>query len=184
MRGPLQNPVLLFLGFIAIVFIGVFIIQRTRGDDPVIAEPLADTAPRGALVGSRAPDFTLPDIAGSSFSLTDLKGKVVILNFWATWCPPCKKEIPDFIELQQRYGEKGLEIVGVALEEREPVADYVASHGVDYRILIGDGRIAQQYGGIRSIPTTFIIDREGRVAASFVGLQSKEVWLAQIEKLL
>ena len=184
MNAPLKNPVFLFLGFVIVVFVGVFVIQRLKAPTPAGPQQLGFSEPRGALVGAPAPAFTLPEVGGASYSLRDAKGKVVILNFWATWCGPCKREIPDFIELQRRYGERGLQILGVALDDRGPVEEYTATNGLNYHVLIGDGQIAQLYGGITSIPTTFIIDRSGKIVNSFVGLQPKDVWLAEIEKLL
>jgi peroxiredoxin len=131
-----------------------------------------------------APAFTLPDINGRSVSLSQFRGKVVVLDFWATWCPPCKREIPDFIALQSAYSAKGLQVVGVALDEPGPVKAYAAQNGMNYPVLLGTNDIAQKYGGIEGIPTTFIIDKSGKIVNRFEGFRPKEVFESEIKKLL
>lgn len=135
----------------------------------------------------RAPDFTLKDEGGSPLKLSDLRGKVVVLNFWATWCGPCALEIPWFIEFEQEFKSKGLEIVGVSMDEDgwRAIKPYVAAHKMNYRILLGDDSTGQLYGGVDSLPTTFIIDREGRFAfPPHVGLPGKNEYLSEIQTLL
>lgn len=136
--------------------------------------------------GDGAPDFTLPTIYGDSLSLSDYKGKAIILDFWATWCPPCVQEIPDFIELYNKYKDKGLVIIGVSLD-RGSVSDvksFCEDIGIDYPIVMGNDRVSQKYGGIRGIPTTFIIDRDGMIVNKFVGYRPPEVFEAEVKKLL
>ena len=137
-------------------------------------------------VRSDAPDFTLPMLGGGKFKLSSLKGKVVILDFWATWCPPCREEIPDFIALKNKYADKGLEIVGVALDNggEKDVAPFAKEQGINYITVIGDDKITQKYGGIRGIPTTFIIDTNGKIVEKHVGLTSREVFEESIINLL
>lgn len=133
-----------------------------------------------------APSFTLPDIYGKSFSSERLKGRVVILDFWATWCPPCRAEIPHFISLYNQYKGQGLEIVGVALDQggSRTVKSFAEDFGMNYPVLIGNQEIANAYGGIRGIPTTFIIDRKGNIVEKFVGYRDKEVFESAIKELL
>ena len=133
-----------------------------------------------------APDFTLPKFKGGQFTLSSLKGKVIILDFWATWCGPCRMEIPGFVELYAKYKAKGLEIVGVALDKGGELAvgPFAKQYGINYTIVFGDRKITQKYGGIPGIPTTFIIDREGNLAGRHVGYASQEAFEEIIKKLL
>jgi cytochrome c biogenesis protein CcmG/thiol:disulfide interchange protein DsbE len=168
----------------AVIIVGVLIIDKLNEPDPSVM--VQQTAAQNGG-GSGAPGFTLPSVTGGSKSLADYRGKVVMLNFWATWCGPCKREIPDFIEMQEALRDDGLEIVGVSLDqpgEESNVAQFVRQNGINYDVLHGNGEIAQAYGGVRSIPTTFLLDREGNIVSSKVGLQSKAAWEAEIKKLL
>ncbi len=133
-----------------------------------------------------APNFSLKDADGKVVKLSDYKGKVVLLNFWATWCGPCKIEIPWFIEFEQNYRDKGFAVLGVAMDEEgwAAVKPFVAARKVNYRMVIGDDMTAQMYGGVDSLPTSFLIDREGRTAAVHVGLVSKKVYQDDIAQLL
>lgn len=134
-----------------------------------------------------APNFTLKDAGGTSVKLSDLKGKVVLLNFWATWCGPCALEIPWFIEFTQQYRSRGLEIVGVSMDEEgwTAVKPYITAKKINYRILLGNDSVGQLYGGVDSLPTTFLIDREGRLAfPPHVGLAGKNDYLKEIQSLL
>ena len=134
-----------------------------------------------------APDFTLKDSEGRAVRLSDLRGKVVLLNFWATWCQPCAMEIPWFVEFQQQYKARGLEVVGVSMDEDgwTAVKPYIARHNINYRMLLGNDSVSQLYGGVDSLPTTFLIDRAGRIAgAPYVGLAGKNEYLHEIQNLL
>lgn len=133
-----------------------------------------------------APDFTLKDSNGQPLKLSDLKGRVVLLNFWATWCGPCKIEIPWFIDLEQRMKDRGLTVLGVSMDEEgwEAVKPYMAKHKINYRMVIGTDQIAELYGGVESLPTSFILDREGRIARVHIGLVSKSEYENDINTLL
>ncbi len=133
-----------------------------------------------------APDFILPDLNGKSVSLSSFKGKVVILDFWATWCPPCREEIPHFKALYAAYHSKGLEVIGVALDQGGvgDVAPFAKDNGINYPLVIGNEAVVQAYGGIRGIPTTFIIDRQGRIVQKYVGARDKKVFEEAIQPLL
>jgi peroxiredoxin len=133
-----------------------------------------------------APDFTLKDADGKSVKLSDYKGKVVLLNFWATWCGPCKIEIPWFMDFEQTYKDKNFAVLGVSLDEDgwDAVKPYIALKKINYRVMIGTEQLAQLYGDVDSLPTTFMIDREGRVAAVHVGLVSKSDYTHDILNLL
>jgi peroxiredoxin len=134
-----------------------------------------------------APDFTLTDSSGAKVRLADYRGKVVLLNFWATWCGPCQIEIPWFQEFEQQYKSKGFEVLGVSMDDEgwSVVKPYIAEHKLNYRILLGDDSVSQLYGGLDALPTTFIIDRDGKFAFSpHVGLVGKNVYASELQSLL
>jgi cytochrome c biogenesis protein CcmG/thiol:disulfide interchange protein DsbE len=133
-----------------------------------------------------APDWRLTNLDGKSVKLSDFRGKVVILNFWTTWCPPCRREIPSFISLQKQYGDKGLVVVGVSLDEKGPgiVKPFVTKMGINYPVVMGDQKTAADYGGIAVVPTTFVIDRKGQVVAEHQGDAERATFEAEIKPLL
>ncbi len=133
-----------------------------------------------------APDFALKDADGKVVHLTDYRGKVVLLDFWATWCGPCKIEIPWFMDMQRQNKDRGFEVLGVAMDDEgwEAVKPFVSKLGVNYRVVIGNDMTAQLYGGVDALPTTFLIDRTGRIAAVHVGLASKKDFEDGVEQLL
>lgn len=133
-----------------------------------------------------APDFTLKDVNGKVFKLSDYKGKAVLLDFWATWCGPCKMEIPWFIEFQQKYKDRGLVVLGVAEDDEgwKVVKPFAEQMKINYPIVTGNETTDALYGGIEALPTTFIIDRDGRVAVVHVGVADKEDFQNAIEKIL
>jgi peroxiredoxin len=148
--------------------------------------PPSRAAIKPAAKRNPAPAFTLKDSQGTSFNLADYKGKVVLLNFWATWCGPCKLEIPWFVEFEKNYRDKGFAVLGISMDEEgwEVVKPYLDRSKVNYRIAIGNDMMAQQYGGVESLPTSFLIDRNGKIAAVHVGLVSKGDYQKDIEHLL
>jgi peroxiredoxin len=134
-----------------------------------------------------AADFTLKDANGTTVKLSDYRGKVVLLNFWATWCGPCGVEIPWFIDLEQRYKSQGFAVLGVSMDEDgwTAIKPFVADHKINYRVLLGNDTMAQLYGGLDSLPTSFVIDKEGRVAfPPHIGLVSKNEYINEIQCLL
>jgi thiol-disulfide isomerase/thioredoxin len=138
------------------------------------------------VAGRPAPDFTLQSLEGKNVQLSGYKGQAVLLNFWATWCGPCKIEMPWFVELQKEYGPQGLQIVGVAMDDssKDDIAKFVKEMGVNYPILLGKEDVGQQYGGVNVLPTTFFIDRDGKIVAREFGLQSRSLFVDNIKKSL
>ncbi len=133
-----------------------------------------------------APDFNLKDANGVPVKLSDFKGKVVLLDFWATWCGPCKIEIPWFIEFERKHKDKGLVVLGVSMDEDgwTSVKPFVKDLGINYRVMVADSKIEEQYGGLDALPTTLLIDRDGKIASVHVGVASKQDFEDAIEKLL
>jgi thiol-disulfide isomerase/thioredoxin len=141
--------------------------------------PGGNSASLGSMRGTAAPDFTLKSLDGKTVHLSDYRGKAVLLNFWATWCEPCKLEMPWFAELQRKYAGDGLQVVGVDMDEgteddvRKKVQDFAKKVGADYTLVIGTDSVADSYGGIQFFPATFYIDRSGNVVNRVFGLKGR-----------
>jgi thiol-disulfide isomerase/thioredoxin len=133
--------------------------------------------------------IALPDLDGRTVRVADYRGQVAMLNFWATWCPPCQAEIPFFVELQAQYGPSGFTIIGISLDQAEAdtVRNFSLEKGINYPVLYAGDRgpdVVDRMGGFRGIPTTFLLDREGRVAKKVSGLAEKAFWEKELKKLL
>lgn len=148
------------------------------------ASPVSAEAP--SVAADLAPAWELRDVEGKPVSSAQFRGKVVILDFWATWCPPCQAEIPGFVDLQKTYGEKGLVIVGVSLDRTGPAAvkEFMQRFHMNYPVVMGDRTIVEAFGGIEGLPTAFIIDREGRLVKMHVGYAASQVFEDEIKPLL
>jgi peroxiredoxin len=140
---------------------------------PVPAEPVTPTP---------APDWELRDVDGKPVNFSQFKGKVVMLDFWATWCGPCRSEIPGYVKLQDKYKDKGLVIIGVSLDQEGPkvVKKFIDDFHLNYQIVMGDDAVVEAFGGVDGIPTTFIIDRTGKIRDKKVGAMET----AEYEKVL
>jgi len=132
-------------------------------------------------------DFTVTDMNGKSVSLSSFKGKVIVLDFWATWCPPCKAEIPGFVELQEAYGSQGLQVVGVSVDDTaDKLPPFASEFKMNYPVLVGLGRddLQDAYGPMWGIPTTFLINRDGKICRKHSGMVGKERYEEDIKGLL
>ena len=127
------------------------------------------------MKASPAPDFTLESLDGKSVRLSDLRGKAVLLNFWATWCGPCKIETPWLVELQNQYGSQGLQVIGVAMDDsgKEDIAKFARDLGVNYPVLLGKEAVGDAYGGVPALPESFFIGRDGKIVDKIIGLKGK-----------
>ncbi len=156
--------------------------------EPAQQTGVGTEAPAGeaGTLGSAAPAFSLPDLDGKTVSLADFKGKVIILDFWATWCPPCRAEVPDFVRLQSKYRDKGLAVVGLSMDAGgvKDVRPFAEEFNVNYTMLIAKDETANAYGGIVGIPTTFVLDRQGRIVKKFVGKTEMKNFEETIQPLL
>jgi thiol-disulfide isomerase/thioredoxin len=174
-----RNPLFLIFTIAlaaAMLFTGLHMARKNRGGGSLA----------GQFAGKPAPDFELQSLEGKSVKLSDFHGKAVLLNFWATYCGPCKIEMPWFVQMQNEYGPQGLQIVGVAMDDAsaEDIAKFAKDMGVNYPILLGKESVGVSYGGVDVLPTTFFIDRNGKVTAREFGLQSRSVFVDNIKKAL
>lgn len=140
----------------------------------------------GNVHGVKAPDFELSSLDGRKVRLSDFRGKAVVLNFWATWCPPCKVEMPWFVDMQNQYGKDGLVVVGVAMDDTEPskIAEFAHEMGVNYPVLLGTDKVSDDYGNVQYLPTTFFIDRDGVIVDKSAGLFERKDIEDEVKKTL
>ncbi|HHJ53014.1 MAG TPA: TlpA family protein disulfide reductase [Caldithrix abyssi] len=186
------------IGLVVVVVIALGYIFIGAGNQPstsgqAVAKPAAQATATSQSQNQNqeqelpmAPDFTLHDLNNNTVKLSDYRGKVVFVNFWATWCGPCRMEIPSFIELVDKYGKDGFVVLGIAVDPREfnKVPDFVQKMGMNYPVLLDETGVSNLYGGISSIPTTFVIDRQGRAVYRIVGSRPKNVFEEVITSLL
>jgi cytochrome c biogenesis protein CcmG/thiol:disulfide interchange protein DsbE len=160
-------------GVVAVVFL---VADWQRGPTSVSVQPGQHTP---------APNFTLADLSGRSVSLSDYRGKVVLLDFWATWCDPCRDEIPHFVRLQSEYGGQGLQILGVSMDDGpEPVREFYQHFHINYPVVMGNAKTGELYGGILGLPVAFLIDRDGRIYSRHIGATDSSVFESEISTLL
>lgn len=137
------------------------------------------------LLNRPAPGFSRPDLHGAPVRLADYRGKVVLLNFWATWCAPCLAEMPRFVEWQKEYGAQGFQVVGVSIDDSEaPAARTAEKLRLNYPVIMGDTTLVQEYGGVLGVPVTFLIDRQGIVRARISGGSDTPPMEEEIRRLL
>jgi thiol-disulfide isomerase/thioredoxin len=155
-----------------------FAVNRAENQEPGSQGPTSQT--------TLAPAFSLRDLRGRSVRLGDFKGKVLLINFWATWCAPCLAEMPDLVKLQKRFGPRGLQIIGVTYppQDRASVRRMVRQLKINYPILLGSGKVAGDYNVGDVLPTTIIIDREGKVRSRILGILESEEFDEKVKPLL
>ena len=174
-----RDPVVIIVVAMVVTVMLVFSFQMARRTGRgVSAGP--------SMKGQTAPDFTLESLDGKTVHLSDFRGKGVLLNFWATWCQPCKIEMPWFAELQKQYGPQGLQIVGIAMDDASPkeIGEFAHDLGVNYPILVGKEAVGDAYGGVQFLPATFYIGRDGKVVDKVFGLKGRGEIEENIKKAL
>jgi len=170
-----QKSRILILVAAGILVAGLLLATRLRGP--------ATTAQSG--LPRQAPDFSLPDLSGQKLTLSSYRGKVVLLDFWATWCAPCREEIPRFVEMQDKYQAQGLQILGVSMDDSpEPVREFSQKFHMNYPVVIGNAKTGELYGGILGLPVAYLIDREGRVTSRHIGATDAAVFEKEIVNML
>jgi len=175
-----RDPVVIIVVAMVVTVMLVFGVQRARRNSGRVTNVVP------SLKGETAPDFTLDSLDGKTVHLSDFRGKGVLLNFWATWCQPCKIEMPWFAELQKQYGPQGLQIVGVAMDDASPkeIGEFAHDLGVNYPILLGKEAVGDAYGGVQFLPATFYIGRDGKVVDKVFGLKGRGEIEENIKKAL
>lgn len=162
--------------------------SEARSDDDAT---LPENVP-SVLKVERRPDkvanFTWKDTSGNTVNFDSFKGAVTLINFWATWCGPCKKEFPDLIQLSHDFASLNVKILGIATDRgtnaAQDVQTFIGDHGITYQILLSTEELEEAFGNVRALPTSFLIDREGRIVQTFVGMRSKEFFAGSIRALL
>lgn len=183
-----------FRTLLLVAIAGILFAQCNGETESSSATPSSNTSSEQAAVKPRpvdpnavvAPDFELKDLNGATVSLSQFRGHVVLVDFWATWCGPCRRTIPDLKDLYQTLNKDGFDILGVALERRglENLTAYVKTNAIPYPVLVGTGEMVGKYGNIRSIPTAFLIGRDGTIRNRFIGVQPRHVLESAIRSLL
>lgn len=174
-----RNPLALVV--VAVVAAGMlyFGFHTARGSG-------TDRAPGVLGYGTPAPNFTLETLDGKNVSLTDFRGKAVLVNFWATWCGPCKIETPWLVELQNEYGSQGLQVVGVAMDDsgKDEIAKFAKDMGVNYPVLLGKEAVGDAYGGVPALPESFFVGRDGKIIDRIIGLKGRSEIEDSVKKAL
>ena len=175
-----RNPLIIVVVAVVVALMLFIGIHTARRSGPGSAAVSLD------IKGHAAPEFALQSLDNTTVHLSDFRGKAVLLNFWATWCSPCKIEMPWFVELQQQYGPQGLQVIGIAMDDasKEDIAKFAKDLGVNYPILLGKESVGEAYGGVQFLPTTFFIDRDSKVLEREFGLKSRSVFEDNIKKAL
>ena len=153
----------IFVGTVAIaVLVGLYVLNRHRGMSPGLRVTSAEHP--------LAPEFSLPELTGQPLKLSDYRRKVVLLDFWATWCEPCREEIPHFVELQNKLGDQGFQIIGISIDDGpEPVRAFYPQFKMNYPVVMGNAKIGELYGGVLGLPIAFVLGRDGCIYSKHIG---------------
>jgi cytochrome c biogenesis protein CcmG/thiol:disulfide interchange protein DsbE len=153
---------------------------------PSVRDAGEEAASVGGTAPRKAPDFSLPDLDGKTVRLSDSAGKVRLVDFWATWCAPCREEIPGFKEIYAKYKDRGFELIAISMDDEgaKVVRPFVEKAGLPYTNLIGNEAVGDAFGGILGYPSAFFIDRDGKIVARYVGAVPKRVFEARIREML
>ena len=175
-----RGPVVIFAVAMVVALMVLFGVGRVRRS---FAQPRATSAD---VKHKLAPDFTLQSTDGKTIRLSDFRGKAVLLNFWASYCAPCRIEMPWFVELQDRYAAEELQLVGVAMDDASPndIEKFADELGVNYPILVGEDTVGEAYGGVQFLPSTFYIGRDGKVVDKVFGLKTRNEIEEDIKRAL
>jgi cytochrome c biogenesis protein CcmG/thiol:disulfide interchange protein DsbE len=169
----MRTRVLVAVGLAALVLATFIVLQR-------LPHTQVDPSKHGI-----APDFSLTDLDGRKITLDAYRGKVVLLNFWATWCEPCRAEIPRFIQFQNTYGTQGLQVLGISMDDdSKPVHKFRDEFRLNYPVAMGDAKLGESYGGVLGLPITFLIDPQGRIFAKHIGAVDPAIIENELRKLL
>jgi peroxiredoxin len=177
--------VLVVAGIAALAAFAIPVFTRPSTAVPGGSAVSGVTTNTGFRPGDIAPDFTLHSLDGQTVHLSDFRDHVVVLNFWATWCRPCRVEMPWLVAFDRQYRAQGMRIIGVNLDDtgtsRDTIAGFARERGVAYPILLGNSSVADNYGGVRFMPQTFVIARDGKILSSTYGITTREEFEANIK---
>ena len=170
-------------GLVLLIIVAVFYFALRHHRVPQAEDRQA--ANRAAGEHALAPDFALPDLAGKQVNLSSYRGRVVLLDFWATWCGPCREEVPHFVQLQNKYANQGLQIIGVSMDDApDPVREFYRLFKMNYPVVMGDAKTGELYGGVLGLPIAFLIGRDGRITARHIGAINFTAFEKEIVDLL
>jgi peroxiredoxin len=174
----------LILALVVVLAVAILLYRNWQQEREVTkAEPGMDAWSSGSTT---APAFSLKDTNGNIYSSVQLTGKPAAINFFATWCPPCREEIPGFVEVYNRHKENGFELIGISLDTdtRENLPGFLMNNKIGYRILFGDLATARAYGGVSALPTTFFVGKDGKIKNVHIGYMDKDAFDKEVRKLL
>lgn len=182
--NPKHKNLIYTLGFLGVFL--VFFVINNSGSEPEQGPYPPGYQKTNTAESSVAPVFELTTTDGGKINLSDYKGKVVILDFWATWCGPCRRGIPDLVDLKNTYQDK-IEIIGITVDQGntiDKVIPFMQQYKINYPVAYANNEVIKNYGGIEAIPTSFVIDKEGKIVSKHVGLILKDQYIKEIEEVL